>query len=179
MGRGYCFRLRNYVTLYTFRHRHCTQCAKNQYHTANTSTGRHAAGASYLCGEHQIERGLHDCLPSIAGRSCSSLLPLRQARIVGGLSGLIWTQVDRSGQRLRQLSYLCTVFKTHREYWQRLGIEKGPFLCTRLAQYLHSQSGMTKALAGKMLGGADFSPRRRCRRPPKQRSTAEGKVNPL
>ena len=56
------------------------QCAKNQCHTANISTGRHAAGASYLCGEHQIERGLHDCLPSIAGRSCSSLLPLRQAR---------------------------------------------------------------------------------------------------
>jgi len=25
------------------------------------------------------------------------------------LSGLIWTQVDRSGQRLRQLSYLCIV----------------------------------------------------------------------
>jgi len=155
------------------------QLAKGQCHTANISTGRHAAGASYLCGEHQNERGLHDCLPSIAGRSCSSLLPLRQARIVGGLSGLIWTQVDRSGQRLRQLSYLCTVFKTHREYWQRLGIEKGPFLCTRLAQYLHSQSGMTKANGAIYSSAEEILPLSGAVKAPKQRSTAEGKVNPL
>ena len=70
------------------------------------------------------------------------------------LSGLIWTQVDRSGQWLRQLSYLCTVFKTHREYWRRLGIENGPFLCTRLAQYLHSQSGTTSR-RGKIYSSAE------------------------
>ena len=95
------------------------------------------------------------------------------------LSGLIWTQVDRSGQRLRQLSYLCTVFKTHREYWQRLGIEKGPFLCTRLAQYLHSQSGMTKANGAIYSSAEEILPLSGAVKAPKQRSTAEGKVNPL
>ena len=70
------------------------------------------------------------------------------------LSGLIWTQVDRSGQRLRQLSYLCTVFKTHREYWQRLGIEKGPFS----ALGLHNTCTVNPE---RQADGARFTPQRR------------------
>ena len=156
--------------MYTFLHRHCAQCAKNQCHTANISIERHVEAASCCYDGHQNGRGLYGCLPSNAGRSCNSLRQLRQARICrriswvcGGfvlpykgtkkaremqikmllfsfpsaqvarhgqgttflrhsqemsrqisayfldLSGLIWTYLDKSGQWLRQLSYLCIV----------------------------------------------------------------------
>ena len=129
--------------MYTFLHRHCAQCAKNQCHTANISIERHVEAASCCYDGHQNGRGLYGCLPSNAGRSCNSLRRLRQARIcrriswvcVGfvlpykgttflrhsqemsrqisayflDLSGLIWTYLDKSGQWLRQLSYLCIV----------------------------------------------------------------------
>ena len=72
--------------MYTFLHRHCAQCAKNQYHTANISTGRHVEAASCCYDGHQNGRGLYGCLPSNAGRSCNSLRRLRQARICRRMS---------------------------------------------------------------------------------------------
>ena len=57
-------------------------------------------------------------------------------------------------QRHWQMSYLCTVFETHREYWRRLGIEKGPFSALGLhntcsvkneTAYGHPRNGVSKA----------------------------------
>ena len=72
--------------MYTFLHRHCAQCAKNQYHTANISIERHVEAASCCYDGHQNGRGLYGCLPSNAGRSCNSLRQLRQARICRRIS---------------------------------------------------------------------------------------------
>ena len=72
--------------MYTFLHRHCAQCAKNQCHTANISIERHVEAASCCYDGHQNGRGLYGCLPSNAGRSCNSLRQLRQARICRRIS---------------------------------------------------------------------------------------------
>ena len=72
--------------MYTFLHRHCAQCAKNQCHIACISIERHVEAASCCYDGHQNGRGLYGCLPSNAGRSCNSLRQLRQARICRRIS---------------------------------------------------------------------------------------------
>ena len=126
--------------MYTLQRAIFFNSLKNQCHTVCISTERHAGAASCCYDGHQIERGLRGCSTSIAGRSCSSLLPLRQARIcrriswgLGGFSitlqryektmtyarkvttifHIIWTYLDISGQKWTMAP--ATVVPLHRQ----------------------------------------------------------------
>ena len=88
-----------------------------------TSEGVHAHSGS--CSELVFVHRFHDAKVLKIFELCKKFLDIFRAISINKHQKT--PETGKEHQRLRQLSYLCTVFKTHREYWQRLGIEKGPF----------------------------------------------------
>ena len=123
--------------------------------TRHTPISLLLAVASYWCGEHQIERGLHGCLPSIAGRSCSSLLPLRQARICRRISWGLWgfsITLQRYEKTMTYARKVTTIFHIIWTYLDTSGQKWTTAPATVVT--LHRQSGTTSR-RGKIYSSAE------------------------